>query len=99
MAKIILFVFTFTLLAACMNNEPKSSHKLDAARSHGTSDMRGFLQLDRDALGNVIVPADCVSWFDGCNSCGRMVDGSAPICTEMACEGEPKRAYCKKHSE
>ena len=90
--KTFLFIFTFTLLAACVSNEPK----LDAARSQGGSDVRAYQLLDRDGLGNVIVPNDCISWFDGCNDCGRMSDGSGAICTKKACVGEPQRAYCKK---
>ena len=30
------------------------------------------------------VPADCMEWFDGCNNCGRVGDGT-PVCTERAC--------------
>merc|ERR1719272_1111172 len=30
------------------------------------------------------IPADCVSWYDGCNTC-TVANGQLGACTEMAC--------------
>ncbi len=32
-----------------------------------------------------IIPAECTSFFDGCNTCSKMENGT-PACTLMACE-------------
>lgn len=92
------------LLAACAE-KPASEHNLQAARSHGASDVRGFLQLNRDASGKVVVPANCGLWFDGCNTCSKMDEddnAETAICTQRACMSEQlETPYCKtlhKHS-
>lgn len=32
------------------------------------------------------IPNNCISWFDGCNTCGRSNDGGPMMCTLMACQ-------------
>lgn len=42
-------------------------------------------------------PADdpqCKTWYDGCNTCSRQEPGGSPMCTMMACQGIPQKAYC-----
>ena len=34
---------------------------------------------------NQEIPKDCMEWFDGCNSCGRVGVEGIPVCTKMAC--------------
>jgi hypothetical protein len=41
-----------------------------------------------------IIPENCLSWFDGCNTCG-VRDGALTFCTEMACVGTPAEPYCR----
>ena len=45
------------------------------------------------------VPRDCISWFDGCNTC-TVVDGVITGCTKMACKKDPynpPNPYCLKY--
>lgn len=37
-------------------------------------------------------PKNCLTWFDGCNSC-QLVDGEIGLCTEMYCFA-PETPYC-----
>jgi hypothetical protein len=44
------------------------------------------------------VPKNCMEWFDGCNSCGRVGTEGIPVCTELACPSY--RAFkCTKWKE
>ena len=53
-----------------------------------------FIVSSMVSLGNSqTIPADCVSWFDGCNSC-NVVDGKLTVCTAMWCDGPKKTGYC-----
>lgn len=45
---------------------------------------------------NPTIPKDCVSWFDGCNTCG-VENGKLTMCTMMYCE-TPAEPYCQKFS-
>ena len=45
-------------------------------------------------VSNHVVPKNCLTWFDGCNSCGR-VDNNEAVCTEMFCEVNDT-FYCRK---
>jgi len=45
-----------------------------------------------DSYGN-LVPSDCQSWYDGCNTCSVLESGQM-ACTLMYCEN-PGEAYCK----
>ena len=45
-----------------------------------------------DTYGN-LVPSDCKSWYDGCNTCSIMENGLM-ACTLMYCE-TPSEAYCR----
>mgnify|MGYP001050801356 CR=1 FL=1 len=40
-----------------------------------------------------IVPVDCGSWYDGCNTC-MVNNGEVGGCTKMMCR-EYERPYCK----
>ena len=42
------------------------------------------------------IPTDCISWYDGCNTC-QVRDGQILGCTRMMCfrKGEP---HCRAHS-
>ena len=39
----------------------------------------------QNIVSNMVVPKNCLTWFDGCNSCGR-VENSEAVCTKMYCE-------------
>lgn len=43
------------------------------------------------------IPSDCVSWFDGCNTCS-VVDGVTQVCTMMFCLTN-QAPYCMLYSE
>ncbi len=45
-------------------------------------------------VSNKVVPKNCLTWFDGCNTCGRTVDNEI-ACTELACETD-SHSYCQK---
>jgi hypothetical protein len=43
-------------------------------------------------------PANCVAWFDGCNTCVRVgTEGGA--CTRKACIDEPQAGYCTRYAD
>ncbi len=42
-----------------------------------------------------VIPANCASWFDGCNTCG-VEDGKLTGCTKMACEN-PQKGECREY--
>ncbi len=44
------------------------------------------------------VPKNCLSWSDGCNSCGRKESGEV-VCTELACPNSIKEFHCEKWVE
>lgn len=33
----------------------------------------------------MIVPQNCIAWFDGCNTCGKVENYGDVACTMMAC--------------
>lgn len=43
-------------------------------------------------------PDNCLSWFDGCNHCGRATDDGSLVCTEMACQ-EHDEPRCLEYVE
>ena len=45
-----------------------------------------------------VPPANCIAWYDGCNSCSRSPDGQS-MCTMRACMDEPKPGYCKEYKK
>ena len=47
---------------------------------------------------NATIPESCLEWFDGCNSCSRGADETAPICTKKRCSIE-KEFECTKWKE
>ncbi len=52
----------------------------------------------RNKKADLLVPDNCVVWFDGCNNCGRLEKGVA--CTEMAClVYRPQDFRCTKWEE
>ena len=55
-------------------------------------------ELSGKQEGTYTPPAHCTAWFDGCNSCGRSAGGQ-PLCTLMACMGEPRAGYCRAYAE
>jgi len=48
-----------------------------------------------------VVPEDCVSWSDGCNTCGRDLQGSFSICTKRQClmAGTPSCLQCASSAD
>ncbi len=44
---------------------------------------------------NFEIPENCVSWFDGCNTCG-VENGQLKYCTKRACRENPDGARCLK---
>lgn len=48
--------------------------------------------------GTYVPPANCIAWFDGCNSCSRMSSG-ATACTLRACVGDPAPGYCTAYAQ
>ncbi len=55
-------------------------------------------ELNGKQEGTYTPPANCTSWFDGCNSCSKNANGQA-MCTLMACMGEPAAGYCRAYGE
>lgn len=44
-------------------------------------------------------PANCVAWYDGCNSCSKQTDGST-ICTKRACSvHNTTQGYCTAYQQ
>ena len=71
--KKILFVLAITFfLAGCTppNNQIKKAPSA-VDKNHSVNEVK--------------IPRNCVSWFDGCNTCG-VKDGKLTMCTQMACE-------------
>jgi len=48
-----------------------------------------------------VIPEDCVTWFDGCNTCAVSSDPGGPMaCTLMACgEDQMQEPKCLKYKE
>jgi len=44
------------------------------------------------------IPANCESWFDGCNTCG-VQNGKLTFCTQRECMSNPTAAYCKSFTK
>jgi len=52
----------------------------------------------RNKKADLLVPDNCIAWFDGCNSCGKADE--ATVCTEMAClVDRPQDFRCTKWEE
>ena len=51
------------------------------------------IPLERNAANELIVPDWCVSWYDGCNNCGRM--NGQHVCTQRQCKTQLP-PYCTK---
>ena len=43
------------------------------------------------------IPANCTSWFDGCNTC-MVRDGKTTGCTMMACKGDLAQPECRAYA-
>ena len=39
----------------------------------------------KNIVSNNVVPKNCLTWFDGCNECGR-VENNEAVCTEIFCQ-------------
>jgi len=44
------------------------------------------------------LPSECLEWYDGCNTCGRVGEEGTPVCTEMFCS-RPLIFKCTKWKE
>ncbi len=44
------------------------------------------------------IPDNCITWFDGCNTCSRADSGMMRLCTMKACKSYSK-PYCMKFKE
>jgi len=52
----------------------------------------------RNKKADLLVPDNCIAWFDGCNECARLENGVS--CTEMAClVYRPQDFKCTKWEE
>lgn len=55
-------------------------------------------ELEATSAPAYVPPAQCTTWFDGCNTCGRTEDGQI-ACTLKACMGEPQAGYCTAYQD
>jgi PBP1b-binding outer membrane lipoprotein LpoB len=44
------------------------------------------------------IPKECLEWFEGCNSCGKVGVEDSPVCTEKFCD-KPTKFNCTKWKE
>lgn len=72
----IVFSFLFLLTACVGESIDKTSNKAPEA-------INNIIQ-EKPSLS---IPADCISWFDGCNNC-FVIDGEISGCTRKFCSEE-----------
>ncbi len=73
------------------------------AKSDGSKILyKGECESKKDKLGEdnlkKEIPDNCITWFDGCNTCGRADNGIMMMCTMMACM-EYSKPYCIKFAD
>jgi putative hemolysin len=54
------------------------------------------LRIWEEDCNTIQIPKDCISWYDGCNTCGAE-NGELTMCTLMYCE-TPSKPYCKEYA-
>lgn len=85
---IVFGVIVIVLLVGCGNNTSKQ--EVAPVESEVPS-------IDGN-VGESEIPEDCVTWFDGCNTCSVGEPGAPMACTMMACM-ETQESYCMKYED